>query len=413
MSNNYDNMLPVEKRATTKQKAMTSAQRKMRKLKRNPRLFLVDSKVYAGARKTVHMTRSNVGSFTLALLGLLLVVVYYGLIASPRYVSQVQFVIKQVANNDKQLAGIMNFATSSPSMRDALILQEYILSQEMALTLDKKLGLKAHYQNKQWDLISRLRADSSKEEYIEYYQKHIHVRYDDMSEILLVEVQSFDAQYSLKVAEHLLVISENLINSLGKKISEKQMDYANYEVERAYNELKQQQLKLIDFQDKNSLYNPELQSKSLFAVINKIEAELIVKKAELKSMQAYLRSDASEIKTLGYKISALEEQLKEERSRLTNQNQKSLNKVNIDFKELQLNVVFATDLYNSALASLEMTRTEAFNNLKHLIVVVPPRLAEKQKYPQRLYSIFTWFVVITLIYFVSRLVLSIVKEHKE
>ena len=195
MSINHNNRPPVDPLTKAKTKSLTSSQRKMRKLKRTPKLFLVDSKVYAGARKTAHLTRSKVGSLALVILGLLLVTVYYGLIASPRYVSQVQFVIKQVANNDKQLGGIINFSASSPSMRDALILQEYILSQEMAFALDKNLGLKAHYQNNQWDVISRLREDSSKEEYIQYYQKHIHVAYDDMSEILLVEVQSFDAQY--------------------------------------------------------------------------------------------------------------------------------------------------------------------------------------------------------------------------
>jgi capsular polysaccharide transport system permease protein len=392
----------------------TALLRKVQKLKEDPKLFLVDSKAYIHARKTLYMARAKIGSFAVVLMASLLVVVYFTLIASPRYVSQVQFVIKQASSSGVQIGSLMALGgASSSSTRDALILQEYILSQEMARALDKAVGLRAHYQQEDWDSLSRLSAHSSREDYVKFYQNHIDVRYDEMSEILLVEAQSFDPKYSLLVADTLLTLSKKFINSLGDDMAQQHMDYAKKEVQRAYNDLKKQQINLINFQDKNSLYNPELRSAALFAAISKIESSLIEKKTQLKSLQAYLREDAAEIKALGYQITALEAQLKEEKSRLTNQDQQSLNKVNFDFKELELNAVFAADLYKSAMASLEMTRAEAFKNLKYLLVVVHPRLAEDQQYPQRLYSIFTWFVVITLIYLVGRLLLSVIKEHQE
>ncbi|TEW52316.1 lipopolysaccharide biosynthesis protein [Psychromonas algicola] len=359
------------------------------------------------------MARAKIGSFALVLLASLLVIVYFTLIASPRYVSQVQFVVKQASSQSVQLGGLMALGGSSTSTRDALILQEYILSQEMAFALDNEIGLRAHYQQKSWDALSRLRENSSKEEYVTYYQDHVTVRYDELSEILLVEAESFDPEYALLLAQSLLDISKKLINGLGDDMAQQHMDYAKGEVQRAYNDLKKQQIKLINFQDKNSLFNPEMQSAALFSVINEIESSLIEKKTQLKSLQAYLRADAPEIKALGYEITALTSQLQEEKSRLTNQDKKSLNKINFDFKELELNAVFAADLYKSALTSLEVTRAEAFENLKYLLVIVHPRLAEDQRYPERLYSIFTWFVVILLIYLVGRLILSVIKEHHD
>ncbi|AGH81027.1 hypothetical protein PCNPT3_05425 [Psychromonas sp. CNPT3] len=373
----------------------------------------MDSKAYIKARKAAYLARAKVGSFSFVILVSLLVVIYFSLIASPRYVSQSQFVIKQASGKGIQLGGLMALGGSSSSTQDALILQGYILSQGMALALDEKIGLKAHYQQDDWDRLSRLEADSTQEAYVEYYQKHVSVNYDAMSEILLVEVQSFDADYSLLVAQTLLSISKKFINSLADDMTQQHLSYAKQDVQRAYNELKKQQINLIDFQNKNSLYNPELQSMALFTAVNKIESSLIEKSTQLKSLQAYLGNDASEIKALGYQIAALKTQLKEEKLRLTNGNMQSLNKISFDFKELELNVVFAGDLYKSALTSLELTRTEAFKNLKYLLVVVKPRLAEEQKYPRRLYSIFTWFTVLLLIYLVGRLVLAIVKEHRE
>jgi capsular polysaccharide transport system permease protein len=413
MSNSENNALQSVTAEKNAEPELTPSQRKVRKLKRNPKLFLADSRAYLGAKKTIYMTRAKIGSFALVILASLLVIVYFTLIASPRYVSEVQFVVKQASSNEMQIGGLMALGSGSSSTRDALILQEYILSQEMALALDREIGLRAHYQQKNWDALSRLSADSTQEDYVEYYQKHIDVRYDEMSEILSVEVQSFDPQYSLLAAQTLLTISKKLVNSLADDMAQQHMEYAKNEVQRAYNELKKQKVKLIDFQDKNSLYNPEEKSAALFAAINSIESSLIEKNTELKSLRAYLRDDAAEVKALGYQINALEAQLKEEKSRLTSEDQQSLNKISLDFKELESNVVFAGDLYKSALASLEATRAEAFKNLKYLLVVVHPRLAEQQKYPERLYSIFTWFVAITLIYLIGRLVLSIIKEHQE
>ena len=99
----------------------------------------------------------------------LLIVIYFSLIASPRYVSQTQFVVKQADHNPIPLMGLAAITGSSVSMRDALILQEYIRSPEMALALDTRIALKQHYQAKTWDIISRLSSNSSKEEYFRVF----------------------------------------------------------------------------------------------------------------------------------------------------------------------------------------------------------------------------------------------------
>lgn len=406
MTNNQNTQLK-------RSEAITPLQRKVRKLKHNPKEFIADSKAYEGAKQTVYVTYAKLGSFALVLLASLLVTLYYSVIASPRYVSQAQFVVKQATSNEMPIIGLAAIGTASPSTRDALILQEYIQSTEMAVALDEQLQLKSHYQQTSWDLLSRLSADSTQEEFVEFYQKHITVTYNEMSEILHVEVQSFDAEYSLKLAQAVLATSERFINSLGENMANQQMKYAQNEVQRAYKELKLQQIQLLKFQDENILFNPEIQSAALVEAINQLESSIIVQKTELKSLQAYMRSDTAQIKSKQFQIKALEQQLSEEKLKLTSQDQNALNKVNVDFKDLELNSLLAADLYKSALASLELIRAEAFKKLKHLLVVEHPRLAQQDKYPQRLYSIFTWFIALILIYLVGRLIASVIKEHKE
>lgn len=392
---------------------LSPLQRKVRKLKRDPKLFVADSKAFVQTRKTIYLTWAKLGSFALVVLASLLVIVYYAFVASPRFVSESQFVVKEAGSNDIALGGLAALGGSSPSMRDALILQTFIESREMAMKLDAAVQLKAHYESKDWDFFSRLYSESSKEEYIQYYQNHVKVFHDEMSDVLFVEVQTFDEDYSLKVANELLSISEEFINQLSDKMVLQQLDYAQQEVTRAYDELSQQQTNLVQFQDDFKLYSPEIQGGALVEAINQLEMELITAEAELKSLLVVMREDSVDVINKQIRIDSLKAQIAQEQARLTQKDQVSLNKVHREFKEIQLKSELAADLYTSALVNLETVRADAYGKVKHLLVIEYPALAEDQKYPRRLYSIFTWFVSLLLIYAVGRMVYTIIKEHQE
>lgn len=392
---------------------LINTRKKLIKLRKNPKLFLIDSQAYLKTKRTLYYTYAKLGSFALVLIATAFLLSYYLFIASPRYVSQFQFVVKQASNNELPLAGLAALGASSPSTRDALILQEYIQSPEMADALDKTLDLKSHYESDNWDVVSRLNAESTNEEFYEYFKSRILVTYDEMSEILKIEVQGYEAEYALKIATAITKISEQFINKLGEKMAQQQLQYAQNDVTRAYGLLKEQQVKLVEFQDKFKLFNPEIQSEALLKAINSLEGELIKSKTELKAFQAYMQPNAAQIKAEQFKIDALEEQLKQERSRLISQDKESLNKINFDYKEIELNAALAADLYKSSLASLEMARTDALGKLKHLLIIENPRLAQEDAYPRRLYSIITWFVILLIGYSIIRLLIAVIKDHRE
>ena len=183
----------------------------------------------------------------------------------------------------------------------------------------------------------------------------------------MLRYKTFNAEYSLQVANALLQISENFINDLGSKMVQEQMGYAQKEVERSYKVLRDQQSSLVSFQDKFKLYNPEQQGGALVGAINELESEIIRQQTELKSLLAFMRGDAPEVKAKKIRIDALEQQLVEEKARLTDQDQQSLNKINVDFQEIKLNTELASDLYKNSLAGLEQVRTEAYRKFKTFV----------------------------------------------
>ncbi|MCD8524033.1 MAG: lipopolysaccharide biosynthesis protein [Saccharospirillaceae bacterium] len=393
---------------------MTPIKRKLKKLKRDPLQFFKDSQAFLKTQKGLDYTWAKMGSFAFVVLASMILIGYFGIIASPRYVSEAQFVVKQSGSSDLPIAGLASLGAVTGTMRDALIIKEFIESRDMAVSLDESIGLKGHYQQAGADWFSRLSASATVEDYVDYYKKHLHVHHDEMSDIVYVEVQAFDPEFALLLANKVLELSEKFINSIGNKMATEQLRYAQGEVERSHDILKQQQARLLAFQDDNKLYSPEQEGGALVQAINGLQAEIIKADARLKELRAVMRDDAPEVRSQRNLIDSLTKQLAEEKSRLTSSTgDQSLNKVNTIYQEIKLSVELASDLYKSSLASLESVRADAYRKLKHLLIVQYPALAEEDKYPRRAYNILTWFVTLLLMYLVGRLVFAIVKEHKD
>lgn len=392
---------------------MSRGERKLRKLRNNPGAFFKDSGVFGNALKGVSYTWAKFGLFSVVLLLCALVIVYFGVVATDRYATETQFVVKQSDSNDLALSGLASLGSVAPTMRDAYIIEEFIQSRDMVMALDKALNLRAHYQSPDIDYFSRLEADATTEEFVEYYRDRVEVRHDELSDIVYVEVQAFSPEFSLAMGRELLQVSEQFINGLGDKMVREQMAYAETEVTRAHNVLQDQQKNLLTFQDENRLYSPEQEGGAILQAVNSLQAQIITEQAKLKNMLATIREDTPLIKAQRDLIRSLQQQLEEEKQKLASPDEESFNKVNVEYGEIELQAALAADLYKSSLAGLESVRSEAYRKLKHLLIVQSPSLAEESKYPRRIYNILTWVIVIVAVYLLTMLVTAIVREHSE
>jgi len=386
--------------------------RKARKLRNKPIQFFKDSKIFIKAVNTVLLTKAKLGSFALVVLTSLFVIIYYTTIASPRFATTTKFVVKEASSNDTPMFALAGLTASSPSMRDALVLKSFIESTQMALTLDIQTKLKSHYENQEWDVLSKLEKNSTLESYTKYYQDHIIIEHDELSDVITIEVQAFDADYSLSLAHTVLEISENFINRLSDKIINQQLLYAKEEVQTTYENAQNLQANMIVFQDKYNLFQPEAQGEALAHSIVELENQITKESAELNHLLSIMHDDTHDVKTKRAKISALVQQANIEKSKLTNQNTETLNNIAKDYTQLKRELELATQLQQSAIVSLEKAKSDAYKQAKHLLVIQNPIKAQESKYPDRLYNIFTWFVALIIAYVITVSIITTVKEHK-
>ncbi len=406
--NNYDKIMIQP----TRSNKSSSLMRKLNKLKSKPKDFIVDSKGYHLARYSWKQT-FKLSSFQWVVACFSIAVIYCGFIASDRYVSRAELVVKQ-ADQIKMLPDALSMlGLGGSNHQDILLIQDYLKSEGMLDKLDKELGLKAHYQSHKVDYFSRLHDNVSREEFLNYYREHLTLRQDDISGVLTIELQTFDPAYSQKVVGVMLKESESFINKLGHQVALEQLTFVEKEVDRAYQRLQIEKAKVLEFQNTHQLISPESTSSARLKVVSQIEAQLAQQQAQLKQLQSYMKVTAPAVVSVRSRVDALTQQLAQEQSKLTGADKDAMNEVTASYMDVQTQATLAADLYKTGLISLEQARIEAYRKLKHLLIISQPTLAEDAEYPRRLYNLATIGVLLCLLYGLIVMGLATLREHQD
>ena len=341
---------------------------------------------------------------------------YWMLIASDRYMSEATFIIKDAGAVNGELDSLSLIGSVSPGQRDALLVKEYILSWDMLKSIDSDIGLKKHYsKGRGIDIWSTLSASASREDFLEYYQNYISVEFIELSSTLTLKAQAFDNQTAQRIVSSILEKSEHFINLIGNQLAQEQLQFVNQELERARTTLKDAKQTLIEFQQVNNTFSPEQRSAAMMTLVNTLEADIVKSEAELKEQNAYLNDDAPQMVAVRARINALQDQLKIEKQRMIGEglDSSTINRVNAEYQDLLLTIEFATDTYKAALSGLEQARIEAYQKLKHLVVVDPPVAPDTAEYPKRFYRLLTSIVLICILYGLAIMIYATVKEHRD
>jgi len=315
-----------------------------------------------------------------AIVPVLLASVYYGLIASDRYVSESGVVLKSgsPSSSSFSLGGLL--PVSNPDTQDVLVVSDYILSMEMAKHLDEQFQLRDHYSEKQVDFVSRLSTDANDEEYLKYLRKKISVNYEESSSIISIETQAFSAPVAQGINQEIIVRSEQLINTLSDRIVQDTLKQARLELEYASESAKDISRRLSSFAQSNNSINP-----------------------------AYLRESTAEMRALTNRINGIQKELDRERSRLSDN--EGVGSAIEEYKPLLIEEELGRQRYGAALQALETARAESQTQKRYLATFVKPSLPSSATEPKRLLDTVTAILLTFLFYAIFALFRSSIREH--
>lgn len=345
---------------------------------------------------------------------LILIVAYLCFFAKDRYLATSVLLVKQVGETTSMDAGGLSalLGVANTSTEDSNILKEYITSRDMVEKLDRELNLRKAF-TETGDPFFSLNSDPTIEDLVEHFQKRVNVSLDEKTMMLQVESQGFSPQFSLKLNQAILSQSDAFINHISQSIANEQLKFAQKQLGDATAKLNKTRDDLLAYQNKNEIFDPEIQAKVVSSIVSELQGNLAQLRTEERTLLSYLNPEAPQVVAIRSQIEAMEKQIDDENAKLTSPKNSKLNQTIADFEELKAQVGFATDLYKLSLASLEKARLEASRKLKKLVVIEQPRLAQDALYPRRIYMSVTSFILLNILFSIGLLTYSIVREHKE
>lgn len=351
------------------------------------------------------------------LLPTLMAAVYYLVIATPRYVSQAQLTVHGASTSSAAgLGSLFGSVIASAEAPHLLVVEEYIRSPALLRTLDQWLDLRGHYAQPDADYLSRLAPDASEEDFHEYFLSRIKLWSDSARQVMTLQVQAFDPNFAKAAAQAIVILSEDLINSMSDKIREDMLSGARRELERSEEKLRTTRIAVMEFRIRNKDFDPRQSAGVLEGISGTLEAQLVAARAELAQAGSYMRANSAPVAALKAKVKALEEQLVDARERLVGQaGQQALPYTTtlLEYETLRIDEEFAKTMHQTALTALETARAEADRKHAYLLDFVSPTLPDAATEPDAFLGVLTTFVVALLLLLISRFVMAALREHMQ
>ncbi len=364
-----------------------------------------------------HVGRWRVRKHPLLVVSVLMIalaIVYWGLLASDRFVSETHVVVDRT---DLQPSAGMDFAslvTGGRSNHDMLLLRDHLRSIDILQKLESRLKLRAHYSDKQRDLLSRMWfRDASQEFFHQHYLSRTSIEVDELAGILRIRAQAYDAITAQAIANTLISEGEAFMNEMAHRLAREQVSFLEQQVSKSGDQALQARRSLIEYQNKTGLISPQAKAESLVAIAGRMEAQISELKARRAAMLGYLSPQAPDVAQLNLQIAALERQLVEDQGRLASPKGGILNKQVEEYQRLEFGATFAQDVYRTSLVALERGRVEAVRTLKKVSVVQSPTLAEYPLEPRRIYNIIVFALTVLALAGIAHLLAAIVRDHQD
>jgi capsular polysaccharide transport system permease protein len=367
-------------------------------------------------RSILHPRKWSRSFLLVAVLPTLISAIYYGFIASPRYVSEAAIVIEvedksAAANALASALSALGAVGGGSALGQAQLLAEFITSQGMLSQVQDLIDIRSMYSTPEADWFSRLKHNATQEEFLDYFRSVVEVELDTVSHILTIRAEAFRPDEAKLIVQTLLVVSEETLNKMLLRKQNDTLNFARQEVRKAEERLSLARSAVSEFRRSNADIDPTQSAAAQGSLIAGLSVQLAEARAELTSSLAFLRADSTQIKALRARIDALQQQIAAEEQRLASGSNGTINMKLAQYEELLFEQEFAQAAYTSALTFLDTARLTSQRQRNYVIDFVEPSLPEEAIRPERVKAITFTAVVGILIWVVGSLLLRAIREN--
>lgn len=348
-----------------------------------------------------------------------LAIIYYGAIASDRYVTTASFIVR---NNEAPkvdvVSAMMGLPGQSQSVADTYILRDYFYSPDALAALSKTVPLAEAFNRKNVDFLSRLGRDVTQENLEAYWRDMLTITIDKSSGIATMQVRAYTAEDSLAISQALLKAGEARLNDMTLRSRRDTISVAETELAQSIDRLNDARARLTAFRQEHNMLDPEQALQARQNIATRLEQELVEKTAERATLQTYMQPTAPQVVSLTKRIDSLRALLDQE----TSSNIRSLSgkpsggksaALIDEYNQMVIDREVAEKTYVAATQFLTTARIEGMTQLRYISVFSEPVLPQQAIEPHRIRNIGIVLVFALLVWGIGQMIVATIKEHRQ
>lgn len=315
----------------------------------------------------------------------LLATFYFVFLASSQYLSEARFAVRASEHAGLETlsgAGLGGLA----EVQDSLIIANYVKSLAVVQALEERVNLRELYSRPGIDWFSRFNPNRPIERLERSWRSQIDTAIEAPSGIITVKVWAFSPQDSLKVAQAIVSLSEDMVNKLGERTRTDAISQAEKEVARAEARLRKARSAVRDLRNEVGVIDPARTNEGIAKLIADLESDQVLIDQEIATARRTLSPDAPQFMLLDARRQAVRENIALLKARLTSgtgSDKDTLSAVMTRYDTLDLERQIAERQYTAAAAALEQARVAAERQGMYLATFVKPVLAQEHDWPHR------------------------------
>lgn len=340
---------------------------------------------------------------------------YYGLVASDRFVSEAQYVVRGVSTQRANGIDIL-FRTFgiSRAVDDTNAVQNYLLSRDAVHALEAKVPLRRIFSSASADGAARFPRpwrDDSFESLYDYYRDRVHIVTNSKTGISELSVVTFQPEDSVMIATALLRTAEEMVNRLNDRARKDLVDSARREVEYSEAALFEVQRRLTIYRNAELVVDPKKNSAAILDTMGVLTKELAQASARLSEVEATTPQSPMR-QGLRAQMASLQQQIAEHRLLLAGDD-KALATNLSTYERLTLERELADSRLGAATTAYLAAQQEAQRKKIYIERIVSPNLPDESTDPRRLRAVATVFTVCITFFAVMWIILVGAKEHAQ
>jgi capsular polysaccharide transport system permease protein len=340
-------------------------------------------------------------------------ILYFGVFASPVYLSQSQFIVRSPEKKGPSGLGMLLQSTGIGSSTEELsAAQSYLISRDALRQLNKDQSVSRMFSRTSISIFDRFNPTGSAgsfESLYRYFGHHILIDHESASTVTKLTVRAYTAEDAFKINERLLELSEQLVNRLNERAQADAIRFAQRDASEAEAKATNAAIAVSQFRNAQGVLDPEKQAQVQLGMVSKLQDQQIATKMQLAELEAYTPQNP-QIAVLKTRIVELSGEIDVELGKVAG-GRKSFSSTAVRYQRLMLESQLADRQLAAIEAALVDAKAEARRQQVYVERIVEPNVPDEAQEPRRLRGIFATLILGLVAWGIVSLLLASVREH--